>query len=802
MSAAPRRALLLLSLLLASAAADAAVAATNECTGPGSEAYDMLDDPLSHYNAMSFFQDVNDYDDDGTGLFLQQWAQLFTPPQVPWKFTRVCVALQLMNASTDFELHGTVSLYPVTVDYKWPELLPGERLSTVGFAQRVSDMQSLYRRNASSHNYQWVSIDVSNATGVPSAWSCNKIKYNDGVCDCGCGTGDIDCSRHFDQVNNCNPGETCDQSGRCIGLDWDEGPCTAANYWHYDGCQCECGGVPDPDCFDPNAPMSVCSSNYTQPTCTFNYDSMSTTCSEKWTCDPDRYNDSVICDCNCGSPDPDCDDTKLNTTSWSCDLTKYNDGVCNCGCGTGDIDHSRHFDKVNNCNPGVYQVQWVQLFTPPQVPWKFTRVCIALALKKNPKNMSLPYTVEVHGSVGTYPVMLDIKWPLFEPDERLSSAGFSARVTYTPPSTDADNATEFAYKWVSIDVDIAWDQGVFVGVQWWTRHFDKVNNCNPGETCNHMGRCIPLFLLCAAPLGVHCQGGVNECTGPGSEAYDMIDDPDSKFIQWVQLFTPPRVPWRFTRVCVALALKKNPKNMSEPYTIQVHGTVSVFPVRVHIEWPELDPGERLSSVGFTTQVTYTPRPTNIQRRNTSTIDYKWVTIDVESRGVPLVAWEQGVYVGVQWWTCGVGLSLVAVQRPDRKGRLNSKNSGSWYPPDDIDAVGIRAVGRNHSGVPPVWSCNKSKYNDGVCDCGCGTGDIDCSRHFDKVNGCNSGETCDQSGRCIKLDWSKGPCTAANYWHYDGCHMFDQADGTGVQLQLLQLVNLLRRFYTLRDPRIV
>eukprot|EP00727_Mastigamoeba_balamuthi_P002545 m51a1_g12288 putative serine-threonine protein (752) ;mRNA; f:296526-302148 len=717
-----------------------------------------------------------------------QWVQLFTPPQVPWKFTRVCIALALKknpkNVSLPYtvEVHGSVGTYPVMLDIKWPLFEPDERLSSAGFSARVTyTPPSTDADNASEFAYQWVSIDVDSAdaplvawdqgvfvgvqwwtcvghnySGVPPAWSCDLAKYNDGVCDCGCGTSDIDCSRNFDKVNGCNPGETCNHMGRCILLGWENGPCTAANYWHYDGCQCDCG---------------------------------------------ERYNDSVICDCGCGTPDPDCDDWDRNTTCpgnvhcyndasycKTAEVCDYNGHCVATGCGNNraegwttpkeECDGGEGCTKCK-CDKGFYAKNPLRSGCEPHCGDNIT------ALNEECDG-GMFCRVNCTCDPGHFP------YPLGQRDMFCtgcgngkkviigSSVGSTAGVILVVAIICAllyARKVKYGPRKLNVPLEIGNSQPSFAPVDsigMLSDMSDASGNIIPGSPGNAMSYIHPiLLLLCAAPLGVHCQGGVNECTGPGSEAYDidMIDDPDSKFIQWVQLFTPPRVPWRFTRVCVALALKKNPKNMSEPYTIQVHGVVSVFPVRVHIEWPELDPGERLSSVGFTTQVTYTPRPTNIQRRNTSTIDYKWVTIDVESRGVPLVAWEQGVYVGVQWWTCGVGLSLVAVQRPDRKGRLNSKNSGSWYPPDDIDAVGIRAVGRNHSGVPPVWSCNKSKYNDGVCDCGCGTGDIDCSRNFDKVIGCNPGETCDQSGRCIKLDWSKGPCTAANYWHYDGCHMF-------------------------------
>eukprot|EP00727_Mastigamoeba_balamuthi_P008314 m51a1_g4104 hypothetical protein (538) ;mRNA; f:103888-109416 len=297
-----------------------------------------------------------------------------------------------------------------------------------------------------------------------------------------------------------------------------------------------------------------------------------------------------------------------------------------------------------------------------------------------------------------------------------------------------------------------------------------------------------ISFVCVLPLRVLAQD--DECTGPGSEHYDLTDDPRSVIsgnvvwydhtpaqplcgdtgaymLQHAQLFTPPQIPWQFTRVCFALGLEDSPyRNKTRPFSLEVHGTVSVYPVTVSPVAASLKPGDRLSYAAFSKTVKYTPP--REEKGNVSRIQYQWFSVDLGGLSTPLVAWDQGAFVGVQFMSCFASVVLVGVRQPGQ-GRLNVIVNGGWRPVDGVDAVAIRTVGRNYSGVPPAWSCDPKLYNDGSCDCECGTGDIDCSRDFSVAYGCAQGEICDQSGKCIGLDWDgKGRCTAANYWHYDGC----------------------------------
>eukprot|EP00727_Mastigamoeba_balamuthi_P008292 m51a1_g4085 putative rrna methyltransferase (914) ;mRNA; f:34122-38317 len=286
-----------------------------------------------------------------------------------------------------------------------------------------------------------------------------------------------------------------------------------------------------------------------------------------------------------------------------------------------------------------------------------------------------------------------------------------------------------------------------------------------------------LALACIVALGAVAQ--VDECMGPGSEHYDLADDPHSEItglvvsldhtptqplcedsgtysLQSAQLFTPPQIPWKFTRVCFALGLIDSPyRNKSRPFSLEVHGQVSLYPVTVSPLTASLKPGDRLSYSGFSKTVRYTP--SSGVKGNVSRIQYQWFSVDLSDLSTPLVAWDQGAYVGLQFMSCYAPVLLVGVKRTDGKGRLNMMINGGWRPLDGVDAVAIRTVGHNYSGVPPAWSCDPKLYNDGACDCECGTGDIDCSRNFNVAYGCDVGQYCDQSGRCV-----------ANYWHYDGC----------------------------------
>jgi len=92
---------------------------------------------------------------------------------------------------------------------------------------------------------------------------------------------------------------------------------------------------------------------------------------QDWECDPERFNASDSCDCDCGAYDPDCDNSSLailncqdgkclNGTcangvpsTWICDRSYFNasDG-CDCNCGAYDPDCDNTDEQSNrlyNC---------------------------------------------------------------------------------------------------------------------------------------------------------------------------------------------------------------------------------------------------------------------------------------------------------------------------------------------------------------------------------------------------------------------------------------------------------------------
>eukprot|EP00727_Mastigamoeba_balamuthi_P011798 m51a1_g7240 hypothetical protein (358) ;mRNA; f:105407-106922 len=325
----------------------------DECSGAESVAYDSGDDyTLTGESAY-----------DNVEQLCGHLGQLLVPPAVPWAVTRVCFALWLSplrnpQVPLTATVRGAVSLHPVAVD---PILGPADRTSYATFARELAPT--------------WVSVDVSGlanpmviwekgAVVAVSFWSCGNVtlvgtrtpdkarrltykfkpkkaywvyydgtgafafapqatttaKYNDGNCDCNCGAGDVDCLRNF--TSDCGPGHVCDQTGRCVEVDWEErGLCNASNYWQYDGCQCECGNTFDPDCWDVCTPVSVCAEALVNPFCSAPKMGQRSFCDAVWKCDSAEYEDGKICNCNCGTQDPDCYDHSLNTTcpgNWLC----------------------------------------------------------------------------------------------------------------------------------------------------------------------------------------------------------------------------------------------------------------------------------------------------------------------------------------------------------------------------------------------------------------------------------------------------------------------------------------------------
>lgn len=118
-------------------------------------------------------------------------------------------------------------------------------------------------------------VDVSsprNTQEVPEGWVCPPERFNDAVCDCGCGVADIDCPE-VAFSKDCLLDEIC-VNARCIDNPEltiaptpednipDEWFCSLNNFNVKDGCDCGCG-VSDPDCALEDQALFGCSEGQT-----------------------------------------------------------------------------------------------------------------------------------------------------------------------------------------------------------------------------------------------------------------------------------------------------------------------------------------------------------------------------------------------------------------------------------------------------------------------------------------------------------------------------------------------------------
>jgi len=214
-----------------------------------------------------------------------------------------------------------------------------------------------------------------------------------------CGTS-LACPADIDAANNAtcascgnnivDAGEACDD-GNTVGDDGcgancqtqppPQWICDPAFYHAMDGCDCGCGAV-DPDCVDATAASCVychdagacgtglCPANIdplnnavcAPPVCgngvrdeaeqcddgnTTDADGCSASCKLEWSCSLFAYNDGHLCDCGCGSIDPDCNDA----TGASCD-TCNRAGSCSTGLCPGNVDPANNATCVG-CGNGM-----------------------------------------------------------------------------------------------------------------------------------------------------------------------------------------------------------------------------------------------------------------------------------------------------------------------------------------------------------------------------------------------------------------------------------------------------------------
>ncbi len=224
-----------------------------------------------------------------------------------------------------------------------------------------------------------VDPDDNSRCSLPATWICSAAAYGDGVCDCGCGAQDVDCSSTSPAACAACPSTGCAQDTDCKGLDPNDNTlCTTPpTRWtcepgaYRDGSRCDCGcGFWDPDCASHTADAcEKCDGegSCSKQGCPGNISASANDACNKvppagWTCSAWQYADQMTCDCGCGAPDPDCltsddprecdscacghcpesvdpeDPTKCAPAppGWTCPAEDYASGSCHCGCGVMD----------------------------------------------------------------------------------------------------------------------------------------------------------------------------------------------------------------------------------------------------------------------------------------------------------------------------------------------------------------------------------------------------------------------------------------------------------------------------------
>ncbi len=169
---------------------------------------------------------------------------------------------------------------------------------------------------------------------IPEAWTCDPAWYGvGGVCDCGCGAPDPDCTDPSAPLAGCAAFETCNAAGACVSTVPKAWTCGAGTYGAHDGCNCGCG-APDPDCADTTASLIGCAPGVTS----CNADGTCATCTPDCTgkqCGSDGCSglcgvcaDATLSTCSQGTCVDPCFPTALKCTVAVC-----GDNGCGGSCG-------------------------------------------------------------------------------------------------------------------------------------------------------------------------------------------------------------------------------------------------------------------------------------------------------------------------------------------------------------------------------------------------------------------------------------------------------------------------------------
>jgi hypothetical protein len=228
-------------------------------------------------------------------------------------------------------------------------------------------------------------------SGAAPGWDCADSLYNTGgdkpACNCDCGAYDPDCDNPTSFMKGCDKGQTCGSDGTCQGpvLSTPSSWVCGSAYYAIGGpvpvCDCGCG-APDPDCdlYQPTYNLSKCGKGQT---CGSDGKCQGPILEvpAAWTCKPSKFAEgstSGTCDCDCGAPDPDCNDKNLDIlgcgykqtcgsdgkcqgaiapapAGWTCGDSTYSDGkLCHCeNCGLRDPDCEQD-DLPDDCGPDAF----------------------------------------------------------------------------------------------------------------------------------------------------------------------------------------------------------------------------------------------------------------------------------------------------------------------------------------------------------------------------------------------------------------------------------------------------------------
>jgi hypothetical protein len=202
-------------------------------------------------------------------------------------------------------------------------------------------------------------------SSAPETWLCDRLLWENGECDCGCGVADIDCVAGGCAAPGCGEPADCKQCHDAKLKPYDCAAPPPAGWLclpHLYGiCECDCGcGVACPNpcsgpiCTEPGCEASGCARCFDGR----NWFNCGHLPPSEWSCDPKRFADQDhICDCGCGAPDPDCSDAGCAApgceapacercvgddgeprdcvpSAWSCAPQLYfTSNRCICGCG-------------------------------------------------------------------------------------------------------------------------------------------------------------------------------------------------------------------------------------------------------------------------------------------------------------------------------------------------------------------------------------------------------------------------------------------------------------------------------------